>query len=133
MTFEGLLPFILLFIMWGASKILLKMGKTGQKKQATADQKPGFFKILQEHLANLEEKDKDAESNDLDEYFLTISRLEIDEVEEEFLSNMEEVSRQQEPPITGKETVAVTPPHVVIKLQAALLRNKPLAMINLRK
>ena len=133
MTFEGLLPFILLFIMWGASKILLKMGKTGQKKQAPADQKPGFLKMLQEHLANLEEKDKDAESNDLDEYFQTISQPEIDEDEEEFLANMEEVFQQQEPPITGKETVPVSPPNVVIKPRAAILRKKPLAMMNRRK
>jgi hypothetical protein len=133
MTFEGLLPFILLFIMWGASKILLKMGKTGQKKQAPADQKPGFLKMLQEHLANLEEKDKDAESNDLDEYFQTISQPEIDEDEEEFLANMEEVSQQQEPAITGKETVPVSPPNVVIKPRAAILRKKPLAMMNRRK
>ena len=133
MTFEGLLPFILLFIMWGASKILLKMGKTGQKKQAPADQKPGFLKMLQEHLANLEEKDKDAESNDLDEYFQTISQPEIDEDEEEFLANMEEVFQQQEPAITGKETVPVSPPNVVIKPRAAILRKKPLAMMNRRK
>lgn len=133
MTFEGLLPFILLFIMWGASRILLKMGKTNQKKQAPADQKPGFLKMLQEHLANLEEKDKDAESNDLDEYFQTISQLEIDEDEEEFLANMEEVSQQQEPPITGKETVPISPPNVVIKPRAAILRKKPLAMMNRRK
>lgn len=133
MTFEGLLPFILLFIMWGASRILLKMGKTNQKKQAPADQKPGFLKMLQEHLANLEEKDKDAESNDLDEYFQTISQLEINEDEEEFLANMEEVSQQQEPPITGKETVPISPPNVVIKPRAAILRKKPLAMMNRRK
>ena len=133
MTFEGILPFILLFIMWGASRILLKMGKTNQKKQAPADQKPGFLKMLQEHLANLEEKDKDAENNDLDEYFQTISQLEIDEDEEEFLASMEEVSRQQEPPITGKETVPVSPPNVVIKPRAAILRKKPLAMMNRRK
>jgi hypothetical protein len=133
MTFEGLLPFILLFIMWGASRILLKMGKINQKKQAPADQKPGFLKMLQEHLANLEEKDKDAESNDLDEYFQTISQLEINEDEEEFLANMEEVSQQQEPPITGKETVPISPPNVVIKPRAAILRKKPLAMMNRRK
>ena len=133
MTFEGLLPFILLFIMWGASRILLKMGKTGQKKQAPADQKPGFLKMLQEHLANLEEKDKDAESNDLDEYFQAISQPEIDQDEEEFLANMEEVSQQQEPEITGKETVPVSPPNVVIKPRAAILRKKPLAMMNRHK
>ena len=133
MTFEGLLPFILLLIMWGASRILLRKGGTGHKKQAPADQKPGFLKMLQEHLANLEEKDKDAESNDLDEYFQTISQPEIDEDEEEFLANMEEVSQQQEPPITGKETVPVSPPNVVIKPRAAILRKKPLAMMNRRK
>ena len=133
MTFEGLLPFILLFIMWGASRILLKMGKTGQKKQAPADQKPGFLKMLQEHLANLEEKDKDAESNDLDEYSQTISQLEIDEDEEEFLANMEEVSQQQEPAITGRETVPVSPPAGVAKPRTTTLRKRPLAMMNRRK
>ena len=132
MTFEGLLPFILLFIMWGASRILLRKGRTGQKKQAPADQKPGFLKMLQEHLANLEEKDKDAESNDLDEYFQTISQPETDE-EEEFLANMEEVSQQQEPPITDRETVPVSPLNVVIKPRGAILRKKPLAMMNRRK
>ena len=133
MTLEGILPFILLLIMWGASKILLKTGKTNQRKQTSADKKPGFLKIMQQQLAALEEKDEDAESNDLDEYFQTISQPEIDEDEEEFLANMEEVSQQQESAITGKETVPVSPPNVVIKPRAAILRKKPLAMMNRRK
>jgi len=133
MTLEGLLPFILLLIMWGASQILLKIGRTNQRKQTSADKKPGFLKIMQQQLAALEEKDEDAESNDLDEYFQTISQPEIDEDEEEFLANMEEVSQQQESAITGKETVPVSPPNVVIKPRAAILRKKPLAMMNRRK
>jgi len=133
MTFEGLLPFILLFIMWGASRILLKMGKTDQRKQTSADKKPGFLKIMQQQLAALEEKDEDAESNDLDEYFQTISQPEIDEDEEEFLANMEEVSQQQEPAITGRETVPVSPPAGVAKPRTTTLRKRPLAMMNRRK
>jgi len=133
MTFEGILPFILLFIMWGASRILLKMGKTDQRKQTSADKKPGFLKIMQQQLAALEEKDEDEKTPDLDEYFQTISQPEIDEDEEEFLANMEEVSQQQESAITGKETVPVSPPNVVIKPRAAILRKKPLAMMNRRK
>jgi hypothetical protein len=133
MTFEGLLPFILLFIMWGASRILNRIGRTGQKKQAPADQKPGFLKMLQEHLANLEEKDKDAEGNDLDEYFQTISQPEIDEDEEEFLAKMEEVSLPEEPIISDRETATVSPPTWVAKPRPAILRKKPMAMMNRHK
>ena len=132
MDFEKILPFILLLIMWGAGRILNRMGKSNQNKKAPADRKPFLVKILQQ-LATLKEKDKYAESNDLDEYVQTISQPEIDEDEEEFLANMEEVSQQQEPPITGKETVPVSPPNVVIKPRAAILRKKPLAMMNRRK
>ena len=63
----------------------------------------------------------------------TISQPEIDQDEEEFLANMEEVSQQQEPAITGNETVPVSPPNVVIKPRAAILRKKPPAMMNRRK
>ena len=129
MTFEGLLPFILLFIMWGAGRILNRMGKSNQKKQAPAERKPVLVKILQQ-LATLKEKGSNEE---FDEYSPPPSQPEIDEDEEEFLANMEEVSRQQEPPIPGKETVPVSPPNVVIKPRAAILRKKPLAMLNRRK
>jgi hypothetical protein len=132
MDFEKILPFILLLIMWGAGRILNRMGKSNQNKKAPADRKPFLVKILQQ-LATLKEKDKYAESNDLDEYVQTISQPEIDEDEEEFLANMEEVSQQQEPAIIGKETVPVSPPNVVIKPRAAILRKKPLAMMNRRK
>ena len=132
MDIEQLIPFILLFIMWVVSHILRKRGKTDQDKQAPAHQKPVLVKILQQ-LAAFREKGYDAESNDLDEYSQTISQPEIDEDEEEFLANMEEVSQQQEPAITGKETVPVSPPNVVIKPRAAILRKKPLAMMDRRK
>ncbi|MDX2434418.1 MAG: hypothetical protein QNK14_07380, partial [Desulfobacterales bacterium] len=91
-----------------------------------------LVKILQQ-LAAFREKGNYAESNDLDEYSQTISQLEINEDEEEFLANMKEVSQQQEPPITGKETVPVSPPNVVLKPRAAILQKKPLAMMNRRK
>jgi len=128
MTFEGLLPFILLFIMWGASRILLKMAKTRQKEQAPVDQKPGFLKMLQEHLDNLERKGADAEGNDLDEYLQTTSQSEIGEEVEEFLADMEEVPMQQEPVISEMEPVFFSPP-----AKTTILRKKPVALMNRRK
>jgi hypothetical protein len=132
MTLEGLLPFILLLIMWGASRILLKMAKTNQKKQATADQKPGFLKILQQHLADLEEKGKDEELVDFDEYFQPPPQPRADEHEKKSLIDMAKDSLQQEPVITDRETVSVSPPTVVAKPRPTILRKKP-GMTNRRK
>jgi hypothetical protein len=133
MTFEGLLPFILLFIMWGASRILLKMAKARQKEEAPAPRKPGFLKMLQEHLENLEGRGTAEENNDLEEYFQATPQPGDDKYEEELLADIEEPPLQQEPVITGKERVPVSPPNVVIKPRAAILRKKPLAMMNRRK
>ena len=132
MTLEGLLPFILLLIMWGASQILLKMAKTNQKKQATADQKPGFLKILQQHLADLEEKGKEEELVDFDEYFQPPSETPAKEHGMESLIEIAESSLQQEPTTTGRETVSVSPPTVVAKPRPTILRKKP-GMTNRRK
>ncbi len=138
MTFEGLLPFILLLIMWGASQILLKMGKTVQKKQTSSDPKPGILKILQQHLAALEEKGKNAEPFnaeliDLDEHFQPPFPPLADEHEKESLLEITKDSLQQEPVITGRETVSVSPPTGTAKPQPTILRTKPLAMMNRRK
>ena len=130
MTFEGVLPFILLLIMWGASQILLKMSRTGQKKQAPADQKPGFFKVLQQQLADLEENGKDEE---FDEYFQPPTQPRADEREKKSLIDIAEASLQQESTITGKETVFFSPPTGVTKPRTTILRKKPLAMTNRRK
>ena len=130
MTLEGLLPFILLLIMWGASQILLKMSKTGQKKQAPADQKPGLFKVLQQQLADLEENGEDEE---FDEYFQPPSEHLATEHEKESMIKKAEDSLHQEPTIKGKETVPVSPPTGVAKPQPSILRKKPLAMTNRRK
>jgi hypothetical protein len=130
MTFEGLLPFILLLIMWGASQILLKMSKTGQKKQAPADPKPGLFKVLQQQLADLEENGKDKK---FDEYFQPPSLPRADEREKESLIDIAKDSLQQEPTITGKETVSLSPPTWVTKPRTTILRKKSLAMTNRRK
>ena len=133
MTLEGILPFILLLIMWGASQILLKMSKTGQKKQAPAAQKPGFFKVLQQQLADLEENGEDEEFVDLDEYFQPPSQPRADEHEKKSLIDIAQESLQQEPTITGKETVSVSPPTVVAKPRPTILQKKPKAMTNRRK
>jgi len=130
MTFEGLLPFILLFIMWGASQILLKMAKTNKNKQATADQKPGFLNILQEHLADLEKNGKDEE---FDEYSQPPFQPPAEEHETESLVEIEENSLQQEPIISDRETVAASPPTGVAKPRSTILQKKPLAMMNRRK
>ena len=134
MTFEGLLPFILLLIMWGASRILLKMGRTGQRKQAPADKKPGFLEIMQQQLAALEEKDEDEEIPDLDEYFQPPSQpRRTDEHEKKSLIEIAQDSLEQEPAITGRETVSVSPPTGVAKPRVTILRRKPMAMMNRRK
>ena len=133
MTFEGLLPFILLLIMWGASQILLKKAKTKQKEQATADQKPGFFKIMQQQLAALEEKGMDEEFVESDEYTQSPSPPRADEQEKESLIDIAKDSLQQEPSITGRETVSVSPPTGVTKPRPTILRRKPMAMMNRRK
>ena len=129
MTLEGLLPFILLLIMWGASQILLKMSKTGQKKQAPAAQKPGFFKVLQQQLADLEENGKDEE---FDEYLQPPPQPQADEHEKKSLIDIAQDSLQQEPTTTDRETVSVSPPTVVAKPRPTLLRKKP-GMTNRRK
>ncbi|MFC1837648.1 hypothetical protein ACFLYW_03105 [Thermodesulfobacteriota bacterium] len=121
MTFEGLLPFILLFIMWGASRIFLKMGKTNQKKQAPVDQKTGLFKILQQQLADLEEEDEEEE---FDEYFQPPSAPMAAEEEKESLIDTAQDSLQQEPVMTGRETVFGSPSTGVAKPRPTILRKK---------
>ncbi len=133
MTLEGLLPFILLLIMWGASQILLKIGKTNQRKQTSADKKPGFLKIMQQQLAALEEKDEDEEIPDLDEYFQPPSETPAEEHEKKSLIEMAQDSLQQEPTITGRETVSASPPAKVAKPRTTILRRKSPAMMNRRK
>jgi hypothetical protein len=133
MTLEGLLPFILLLIMWGASRILLKMGKTDQRKQTPADKKPGFFKIMQQQLAALEEKDEDEETPDLEKYFQPPSQPRADKHEKKSLIETAQDSLQQEPARTGRETVSVSPPAGVAKPRPTILRKRPLAMMNRRK
>ena len=131
MTFEGLLPFILLFIMWGASQILLKMHKTGQKKQAPTDKKPGFLKMLQEHLTDLEEQGKDEV---FDEYFQSPSQSFAEELEKESLIETTKDSLPQEPPITGRKKVSVSPPiGASTKPRHTSLCKKPLATMNRHK
>jgi hypothetical protein len=125
MTLEGLLPFVLLFIMWGASRILLKMPKTDQKKQASTDQKPALFKMLQQHLADLEEKGQDEEINDPDEYFRPPSEPRAAEHQKESLIESAKDSLQQKPAITGREKVSVSPPNAVAKPRATIHRKKP--------
>ena len=132
MTFEGLLPFILLFILWGASRILLKMGKTNQKKQAPADKKSVLVKILQQ-LAALKEKDEGEETPDLNEYFQPPSQVQAAEHEKESLIEIVQDSLQQEPAITYREKVSVLPATGVAKPRTTILRKKPLAMMNRRK
>jgi hypothetical protein len=133
MTLEGLLPFILLFIMWGASRILLKMAKTNQKEQATADQKPGFLKMMQQQFADLEDEDEDEEIVGLDEYFQPPHEARFDELDKETLIELAEESLQLEPATTGRETVSVSPPTGVAKPRPTILRKKPTEMTNRRK
>lgn len=130
MTFEGLLPFILLFIMWGASQILLKMRKSGQKKQAPTDKKPGFLKMPQEHLTDLEEQGKDEE---FDEYFQPPSQSPAEELEKESLIETTKDSSPQEPPITGRKKVSVSPLIGATKPRHTSLYKKPLATMNRHK
>jgi hypothetical protein len=128
MTFEGLLPFILLFIVWGASRILLKMAKTRQKEKAPGDQKPGFFKMLEKNLANLEGMGIEEEHNDLDEYFQATSQPGSAESEEELLPGLEEDSLEQEPAVTGGEPPLFSPP-----AKAVTRQKKPAAMMPRRR
>jgi hypothetical protein len=134
MTLEGLFPFILLLIMWGASRILLKVGKTDQRKQAPADKKPGFLEIMQQQLAALEEKDEDEELPDLDEYFQPPSQpRRTDEHEKKSLIETAEDSLQQEPTITSREKVSISPPTGVAKPRPTILQKRPAAMMMNRR
>jgi hypothetical protein len=129
MDFEQILLFIMLLIFWGASSILRKMGKTDHEKQAPAHQKPVLVKILQQ-LAAFKEKGNDEEFN---EYFQPPSPPLADLHKKESLINIAKDSLQQEPSITGRETVSVSPPTKVTKLRPTILRRKSMAMMNRRK
>ncbi len=133
MDFEKIFPFIMLLIFWGASSILRKMGRPDQKKQDPADQKPGFFKILQQHLADLEEKGKKEKIIAHDEYFQTHHQARYAELETETLIELAEKSLQQEPATTGSKTVSVQAPTGVAKPRPTILQKKPRAIMNRRK
>ena len=92
----------------------------------------GMFRQEQQ-LAALEEKDEDEEIPDLDEYFQPPSQPRADKHEKESLIETAQDSLQQEPAITGRETVPVSPPAGVAKPRTTTLRKRPLAMMNRRK
>ena len=127
MDFEKTVPFILLLIMWGAGKILNRMGKTNQKKQAPADKKPILVKILQQ-LAAIKEKS-------MEEEFFENSHPPHqpveDEQESESLIDIVQESLLQEAVITDEKTVSVSPQ--VEAAQPTTLCKKPLVMMNRSK
>ena len=129
MDFEQIFPFIMLLIFWGASRILRKMGKTDQDKQAPARQKPVLVKILQQ-LAAFREKGYDEEFN---EYIQPSSQPRAAEHEKKSLIDTAKDSLLQEPATNGRETVSVSPPTVVTKPRPTILRRKPMAMMNRSK
>ena len=129
MDFEQILPFILLLIMWGAGRILNKMGKTEQKKQAPADRKPILVKILQQ-LAAFKEKSNNEEFG---ENFESPSQAPAEEREKESLTEKAKDSLPQESTITSRETVSVSPPIKVVQPSHTILCKKNLATINRRK
>ncbi len=129
MDFERLFPLIIIMIIWGASKALRKIAKTDQEKQAPAHQKPILVKILQQ-LAAFKEKGNDEEFN---EYFQPPSPPRADLHKKESLIEKTKDSLQQEPAITGRETVSVSPPTGVAKPRPTILRRKPMAMMSRRK
>ena len=129
MDFEKIVPFILLLIMWGAGKILNRMGKTNQKKQAPADKKPILVKILQQ-LAAIKEKS-------MEEEFFENSHpphqpME-DEQESESLIDIVQESLLQEEVIIDEKTVSVSPPIGAAKARPTTLCKKPLVMMNRSK
>ena len=129
MDFEKTVPFILLLIMWGAGKILNRMGKTNQKKQAPADKKPSLVKILQQ-LAAIKEKSMEEEFN---EYSNPTHQPMEDEQESESLIDIAQESMLQEAVITDEKTVSVSPPIRAAKARPATLCKKPLVMMNRSK
>ena len=129
MDFEKIIPFILLLIMWGAGKILNRMGKTNQKKQAPADKKPILVKILQQ-LAAIKEKSMEEE---FVEYSHPPHQPMEDEQESESLIDIVQESLLQEAVITDKKTVSVSPPIGAAKARPTTLCKKPLVMMNRSK
>jgi hypothetical protein len=129
MDFEKTVPFILLLIMWGAGKILNRMGKTNQKKQAPADKKPILVKILQQ-LAAIKEKSMDGEFNG---YSHPPFQPMEDEQESESLIDIAQESMLQEAVITDEKTVSVSPPIGAAKARPTTLCKKPLVMMNRSK
>ena len=129
MDFEKTVPFILLLIMWGAGKILNRMGKTNQKKQAPAYKKPFLVKILQQ-LAAFKEKSMDGEFN---EYSHPPFQPMEDEQESESLIDIAQESMLQEAVITDEKPVSVSPQVGAAKARPTTLCKKPLAMMNRSK
>lgn len=132
MDFERLFTLIIIMIIWGVSSILRKKAKADPENKAPADQKSGFFNILQQHLAALEEKSKEEEIIHLDEYLQPSHQSRTDEHEKKSLIEEAEDALIQEPPITGRETVAAAAPKRVAKPRPTILQKKP-AMTNRRK
>ena len=128
MDFEKILPFILLLIMWGAGRILNRMGKSNQKEQAPAERKPVLVKILQQ-LAALKENGTHEE---FDEYYQPPSPPPAEKHEKESLIETAKDSLPQETVITGRAKVSV-PPTGVAEPRPTILCKKSMAMMNRRK
>ncbi len=118
MDLERIFTLIVIVIIWVVSNAVRKIAKPEQKEdQAPAAQKPGFFEILRQNLADLEERSQGEESIALDEYFQPQSQN--DEHKQESLIEMAENAMEQ------RETVPPSAPPEAVKPQAAVIQKKP--------
>lgn len=125
MDFERIITLILIMIIWVVSNAIRKKANPAPKDQAPGEKPSGFFEIIQQNLAPLEERSRGGETIDMDEYLQPKSQT--DEHGQESLIEMAEDAMQQ------RETVPTPAPPEVIKPQATILPKKPGATVTNRR
>jgi hypothetical protein len=116
MDLERIFTLIVILVIWVASNAIRKIARPEQKDQADTEQKPGFFEIIQQNFAALEERNKGEESVELDEYFQPHTQPHHDP---ETLIEMAEDAMQQ------REAVPAPAPPKAVKPQATIIQKKP--------
>jgi hypothetical protein len=125
MDFDRLPLAIIIIIFWLISNTIRKLTQPTPKGPASADQKSGLFKMLQQHLAALEEKGEKAVIN-LDAHFQPAAQPRaLIAPSQKSLIDMAEGSRPQDSVETTRKTFASPPPVIIVKPKPALLPRKP--------
>ncbi len=134
MDLDQIIVLIIVMVIWGVSNAIRMITNPDKEKKSAAKKKPGFFEILQQNLAALEERATGGEGRELDEHLQSLAQPEAEEQEiETLIDKAEDVSPKQEPTRADRGTVSASPPAVVTQPRPVIHVKTPMAMISRSK